>query len=279
MRPTFSSAVIILVSYFEAGGGVLVVYLDLVILLNVTVDFLLLISVNRLTGYPAGAKRCAAGAAVGGAYGGLCLYPGLTFFQNWYWCIAALVGITIISFGWKVSTVRRGALFVLLCMTLGGIAAGLSSINLIPLVLAGVAVLLLCTVGIAAPLRGVKYVKAELIWRGNHYPLTALVDTGNTLKDPISGSQVLVVNPEIALKLFQLSQKQLYNPIETIQTANIPGLRLIPYRAVGCPNGMLLGMSMDSVVINGQTAGKLIAFSPEDFGNDCCYQALTGGVT
>lgn len=254
-------------------------YLDLVILLNFAVDFLLLLSVNRLTGYPSGVKRCIVGGVIGGVYSGLCLYPGLGFFQNWYWCITALVGIIITSFGWKPSAVRRGALFVLLSMTLGGIAAGLDSVSIIPLILAGAAILLLCTVGVADPLHGTKYVNVELSWRGNRYTLAALVDTGNTLKDPITGSQVLVVNPQMAFKLLQLTQSQLYDPIETMQKVSIPGLRLIPYRAVGCPNGMLLGISVDSVLVNGQTASKIIAFSPEDFGNDCCYQALAGGVT
>lgn len=256
----------------------MIVYLDLVILLNIVVDFLLLISTNRLTGFPVGITRCLTGAVIGGVYSGLCLLPGLVFLQKWYWCIVVLAGITIVSFGWRFSTVRRGALFVLLSMTLGGITAGMDSVNMIPLILAGIAVVLLCTVGAADPLRGTKYVRAELIWKGERYDLTALVDTGNTLKDPISGSQVLVVNPQIASRLFQFTQKQLCDPVATIQKSSIPGLRLIPYRSVGCPNGMLLGVSMDSVLINGQPSGKLIAFSPEDFGTDCCYQALTGGV-
>ena len=108
--------------------------------------------------------------------------------------------------------------------------------------------------------------------------MIALADTGNSLKDPVSGSQVLVVNPQVAWNLFHLTQRELFNPIETIQEVKIPGLRLIPYRSVGCPNGMLLGISMDSVIINGQRIGSVIAFSPEDFGKDVCYQALAGGM-
>ena len=256
----------------------MVIYMDLVIVFNFAVDFLLLLSTNRLTGHSPNMKRCFAGAAIGGVYSGFCLHPGFGFFRSWYFCLIALCGITIASFGWKRSAVRRGALFVLLSMTLGGIASGLNNVNMIPLLLSGVAILLLCTVGVADPLRGTKYVKVELSWKGKRYPLIALADTGNTLKDPISGAQVLVVNPQIALSLFQLTQNQLLNPIETMQRANIPGLRLIPYRSVGHPNGMMLGICMDSVMINGQHMGKVIAFSPEDFGNDACYQALAGGV-
>ena len=186
--------------------------------------------------------------------------------------------MTIVSFGCKLSAVRRGSLFVLLSMALGGIASGLNKLNMIPLILSGIAIFLLCTVGVADPLRGRKYVKVELLWKGERYPLIALADTGNTLKDPISGTQVLVVNPQIAFALFQLTQSQLLNPIETIQKVCIPGLRLIPYRSVGRPNGMMLGACMDSVLINGEHVGKVIGFSPEYFGNDVCYQALAGGI-
>ena len=256
----------------------MIIYMDLVVAFNIAVDFLLLMSANRLTGYPTNLKRCLAGAVIGGLYSGFCLHPDFVQFRNWYFCLIALCCIVITSFGWKRSAIRRGALFVLLSMTLGGIASGLSNINLLPLILSGIAILLLCTIGVADPLRGTKYVNVELLWRGKRYPLIALADTGNTLKDPISGSQVLVVNPQIALNLFQLTQNQLLNPIETMQRSNIPGLRLIPYRSVGRPNGMMLGLSTDSVIINGQHAGKIIAFSPEDFGKEVCYQALAGGV-
>ena len=263
---------------FEIGGVRLIVYVDLVIVLNATVDFLLLLSVNRLTGYTSAIIRCIIGAVIGGIYGGLCLCPGLFFLQKWYWCIAVLCVVTSISFGVKVSAIRRGALFVLLSMTLGGITAGLNSASVIPLILAAAAIYLLCTLGVADPVRGIKYVNVELCWKGRIYPLTALVDTGNTLMDPISGSQVLVVNPQVAFELFQLTRKQLHDPIETMQTVGIYGLRLIPYRTVGNPSGMLLGVSVDSIAVNGQAIGKIIAFSPEDFGNDCCYQALAGGI-
>lgn len=256
----------------------MIIYLDLVIILNFAVDFLLLLSVNRLTGFASNIKRCLLGAAIGGVYGGLCICPGLLFLQRWYWCVFSLVVVILMSFGIKISAIRRGSLFVLLSMTLGGIASGLEGASIIPIVLAAIAVLLLCTVGIADPVRGIKYVNVELHWGGERYHLKALADTGNTLKDPISGSQVLVVNPQIALEIFRLSQKQLCNPIETIQTTNLHGLRLIPYRSVGCSNGMLLGISVDSVLVNGQMMGKLIVFSPDNFGEDCCYQALTGGV-
>ena len=263
---------------FCNGGVGLVVYLDLVIFLNISVDFLLLLSANRLAGYASGKMRCLIGSVIGGIYGGLCLCPGLQFLQKWYWCIAVLVLVSVVSFGWRISAVRRGALFALLSMTLGGIAGGLDCTSIITLILGGIAILLLCIMGFSGTVRGRKCVNVELYWKGNRYPLKALVDTGNTLVDPASGSQVLVVNPQVASEVFNLTQKELLDPIETIQESNIHGLRLIPYRTVGCSNGILIGISVDYVVVNGQKMGKVIAFSPDGFGDDSYYQALAGGI-
>ena len=46
------------------------IYLDLVILLNFLVDFLLLLGTNRLSGFPAAIGRCALAAALGALHSG-----------------------------------------------------------------------------------------------------------------------------------------------------------------------------------------------------------------
>ena len=55
------------------------IYLDLAVILNFIVDFLLLLGTNRLAGFPLDARRCALAAALGGVYGGACLIPGFSF--------------------------------------------------------------------------------------------------------------------------------------------------------------------------------------------------------
>ena len=51
---------------------VLTVYLDLVMLLNFLVDFLLLLGTNRLSGFPAAPGRCALAAVFGSVYAAGC---------------------------------------------------------------------------------------------------------------------------------------------------------------------------------------------------------------
>jgi hypothetical protein len=105
-----------------------------------------------------------------------------------------------------------------------------------------------------------------------------LRDTGNGLQDPITGESVLVIGPEAAANLLGLTQSQLQNPVETLKQRTVPGLRLIPYRSVGQPGGMLLGLRIKEVTVGDRRGSVLVAFAPARIGGNEGYQALTGGV-
>ena len=253
------------------------VYLDLVILLNFLVDGLLLMGANRLLGYPCGWRRCALAALLGGAYAGLCMLPEFRFMGNLLWRTMSLVAMSAVAFGWNRSALRRGTVFVLLSMALGGMALGLGNGNFTSLVLAAAGVALLCAMGIKAPLGIKQYFPVELKWRGQQLKLTALVDTGNTLQDPITGGSVLVAGMDIGTKL-GISREIINDPVTAITKGDIPGARLIPYRAVGKPGGMLLMIRFEEVKLNGRTISPMVAFAPEEIGRNDGYQALAGGV-
>lgn len=254
------------------------VYLDLVVMLNFLVDFLLLIGTNRLCGFPIRIGRMLAAAALGGIYAGMCMLPGFRFLGNLLWRLVSLVLITVIAFGWNRSAVRRGVLFVLLSMALGGIALGLGDGGFGMLLAAAAGVCLMCLIGFRGRAGEREYVTVKLTHGSKTRALTALRDTGNTLTDPITGESVLVVGAEIAEELFGLTQKDLQAPVETMASWGISGMRLIPYRAVGQPAGMLLGVRMDEVVIGKQKYGGIVAFAPQVFSKGEEYQALAGGV-
>lgn len=255
----------------------MVVYLDLVVLLNFLVDGLLLMGANRLTGHEPGLGRCALAGALGGIYAGLCMLPGSRFLGNLLWRMVSLFAMAVIAFGWNRSALRRGAIFVLLSMALGGMALGVGRGNFGSLVLAAGGVALLCIMGIRSPLGMKKFQSVELHWRGKTAKLTALVDTGNTLCDPITGGSVLVVGMDVGNRL-GISREMIRDPITALTKQNVPGARLIPYRAVGKPGGMLLLMKFDKVLLGGKEISPMVAFAPEEIGRSDGYQALAGGV-
>lgn len=254
------------------------IYLDLVVLLNFMVDLLLLLGTNRLSGYPPGMKRLLPAAALGAIYAASCLLPGFSFLGNNLWRLVSLAIMAGIAFGWNRSALKRGGIFILLSMALGGIVMGLERGGFTAIVLAAAGVWVLCRIGFGERVGGREFIPLELRREDKVLRLTALRDTGNTLKDPITGEQVLIIDSGAARALTGLSADQLRHPLETIAQRPIPGLRLIPYRAVGQSGGMLLALRFEDVRIGNRKTDALVAFAPESIGKVEGYQALTGGV-
>lgn len=250
------------------------VYLDLVILLNFTVDFFLLLGTNRLAGFPLGPGRAATAALLGGLYGGVCLLPGFRFLGNTLWRIVSLGLMGAIAFGIDRSTLRRCALFVLLSMALGGVAVGLGGGGLTVLgATAGLTVL--CAIGFQRIPISCRCVPVRLTHQGKVLNLFALHDTGNTLRDPLTGEPILVAGRRIAWELAGLTPKELEDPLLTM--TRYPGLRLIPYRSVGKAQGMMLGLLVRQAQINKRERSILVAFAPEGLEEQGEYEALIGG--
>lgn len=85
----------------------------------------------------------------------------------------------------------------------------------------------------------------------------ALVDTGNLLKEPITGNSVIVVEKEklysiIPNEILDNIEKIMYggNNLENVDNKYISKLRLIPFSSLGTPNGMLIGTKVDKIKIN-----------------------------
>lgn len=251
------------------------IWMSGVMVLNFVVDFLLLLATNRLTGYEPNWKRCGLAAVIGGIYGGACLIPGFSFLGNILWRTVALTLICLTAYNMTVSGFRRGLIFVFLSMALGGIVQ-LHTGGFLFLIGACCVLYLLCAVGFGGKLGREKYLPVELHYGGKHMKLTALFDTGNTLRDPLTGRSVLVLEGRSASRLTGLTENQLRQPIENMET--LPGLRLIPYRSIGQPNGMLLALRVPEMRIGSWVGSGLVALSPDCLSPENAYQALTGGT-
>lgn len=251
------------------------VYLDLVMVLNFLVDYFLLLGTNRLSGFPPGAGRCALGAVVGAVYSGACMLPGFRFLGNPLWRLVSLGLMCVCAFDGGITALRRGTVFVILSMAMGGIALRFGRGEFLSLLLCGGILWLLCRLGFG---EGKQYVPIAVTYAGKTVNVLALQDTGNTLKDPVTGEPVLVLSAAAAGQLTGLSEAQIANPLETLAQRPIAGLRLIPYRAVGS-GGMLLAMRFSQVRIGNKRKSALVAFAPAgSFDQKDVFQALTGGV-
>ena len=245
----------------------MVIYLDAFMGLNFLVDLCLLLGVNRLSGHPPGVKRAAAAAALGGGYAGACLVPGFAFLAGGLWRMVSLGLMGWTAFGPGRSGWQRSVLFVFLSMALGGLALSLDA-GRAGLPLCAGALALLARMGLRG--RGREFVTVTVTYGGKTLRATALKDTGNALRDPITGETVTVLSPELGEKL-GIPGEVLRDPVRS----PVPGLRLIPARTVG-GGELLAAVRCERVAIGGQPGGRLVAFAREQFGNGE-YQALTGG--
>ena len=253
------------------------VYLDVVMLYNFIVDFLLLVGANCLSGFPAGILRASCAALIGSIYASACLLPGFHFLGSMLWRCVALLVMGPVAYGLQRSAIRRTILFIFLSMALYGITVGLGNGGFFSVVSAAAGVCGMCILGFGGKLQGAKFVPVTVRSKHTTVQLTALVDTGNTLRDPVSGESVMVLDADTAYRLSGLTRQQLTRPVETIASGAVPGLRLIPFRSVGQSSGMLLALRMEEVKIQKRRAGTLVAFAPDALSGAGGYQALTGG--
>lgn len=254
------------------------VYLDVIMLLNFSVDFLLLAGTNRIAGFPQRWGKQLLAAVLGAIYGGACLLPGFYFLGNVFWRIMILAMMGMLCFGFCLGAVRRTVLFVILCFALGGIASAWERSDFYAIIFAAAGICVCCVFGFRGNAGVEKMVPIELFHNRKHVSILAMRDTGNTLCDPVTGQSVIVTSAEVGMELLGLTVEQLASPVETVAMGIIPGLRLLPFRTVGQVSGFLITAKLDKVVVGKQESGQLVAFSAQKLDREGTYQALMGGV-
>ena len=235
-------------------------YWDLTVFLNFLVDYLLLFAAARLSGIYAAHWRLLVAATLGGVYAGGCLLPGFEFLGALPWRVVFLALMAMFAYGLRRSTWQQAGLFLLLSFSLGGMAQLAAGENPGKLLLCAGLLWLACTLLLRGRAGPGQYIPLEISGNGTTVRLTALRDTGNTLCDPVTG----------------LTAQQLSSPIETITSQTEPGLRLIPYHAVGQAEGFLLARKIPDVILGGKRRARVVAFAPNRVGG-AAYQALIGG--
>lgn len=103
------------------------------------------------------------------------------------------------------------------------------------------------------------YANLNIFFNGKNVNVKALIDTGNMLKDPISGIPVVIVCKN---KLYELFPENILNNLENIINGKITQkiffdnkklvsrFRIIPFSSLGMPYGLLLGIKVDKVEID-----------------------------
>lgn len=258
-----------------------VLYLDLWFCLNFLCDYLLCLVTARAAGLCLKRQRYMLAAMLGAIYACAAVLPGFAFLGKTAWKLTAGLLMSWIAFGEERRPLRCILLFFTVSASFGGALLALSGGQPIRLSLRSLLFAFLLCYGVGVLLfrchallseRETKTVAVEL--GGRRAQFSALRDTGNALRDPLTGSRVLIASPQALRTIFR-EDTALFAELDAIQlqtlSASVPllagKLRLLPYAAVG-GRGLLPVFPPERVFIDGtESHDYLVAVSPQAFGD------------
>ena len=284
-----------------------VVYVDSMLLVNGIINYLLLLATGHLAGVRLHRIRLCLGSLVGALYGIAVYLPGAGFLQ----AIPIKVGIALlmllIGYGGVRHFFRLTLLFFAVAFVFGG---GVLALQLLSgrslmangsfLIAAGMREMILATALCYFVLsvvfrRAARHggsrkdiVQVQVQYDGRETSFGALMDSGNTLTDPITNGPVIVAEREALVPLLTVEQRAVLteeavqNAPEALERLGALGngrFRLIPYQTVGVSSGLLLTMRPDAVLLAGtKYSGVSLAFSPTSLSDGGAYVALVGDL-
>lgn len=282
-----------------------VIYLDVLAAVNLAMDYLLLTATARLSGTYCTRLRLLGGAALGAAYAVASCLPGLALLSML--SIKALIGFAMVraAFGarsvselmrltllfWLVSFAFAGGAFALGQLSNTAFFAGSGYYIDVPMRVV-VAAAAICWVLTGLIFRGdartgenrQRFAQVHLCFGSQQADFSLLVDSGNDLTDPVSGKPALVLDRRAAARVLPMEAAV---PLAGLRADNatavleaLPGacrarFQLLPYRALGKENGLLLAFRPDSATVGGKPWPGVAAISPERIANGQ-YEGLIG---
>ena len=286
-----------------------IVYADILLALNFFCDFFLLWTAGKILRRQISLLRILAASIVGAFYGLTVVIPALTWMAHPFCMFVVSLLLLRLAYRWDEpkSFLRLAGVFYLTAFAMAGAAlAGSRLLEQNGIVFAPMQTLkagsLLFALFIAIILgrRGWSAIKKnwhkedfqlkiKIMVNGHSCQMPALLDTGNDLREPLSGLPVLVADyqalrtimPEYLRQAFEQhghdSPEMVLHEISTHNTDGwLKRMRLIPFASIGKQNGLLLGFKPDMLILEGaskrQTNQVMICISAESLGNG--YQAV-----
>ncbi len=278
------------------------IYADVLFIINFTMDFLSLYIVGRLMHFRMVTWRVLLGASLGALYGVIELMLEISSVKKTALAIAVLCLMCLMAFGYgSLRTFASGvALTFGVSMLIGGIMTsaflklgnGASYIELdgtIATVYGDLPVWKFAALALASALltwgigklfrrkRALRTCGVRVRFDGNDREMTALVDSGNLLEEPVSGTPVIFLKGRAARllvpKRLLIAMK---NGAASLSLADAGKLRVIPDRTVS-GEGVLLAAVPDAVLLQTgkgwepRRALVAVDFSDGDYGG---FEAL-----
>lgn len=247
---------------------------------NFLINFLVLYSTYKITKSKIKIKRIVMGTLISTLYSVIVFFPSLLFMTTFIFKLLTSAIIVYITF--KSRTLKsffyQWLVFFIVSFVFAGTIIGLSfnftsitkllyrEINLydfftIKQVIYGVIIALIVSLIVFSYNNKKKQmekliIEAKILLKNKDIEFTALVDTGNSLKDPMTNWSVFVVELSQLLPLLPQELIKFYKTPASIAIEDLLvnlkdefPLVLVPFKSIGNDNGIILGFRPDAVFI------------------------------
>lgn len=259
----------------------MIIYLDVVILENLIMNSIIMYAIAIILKIDIKHFRILISSTIGAIYSVLTYISNFQIYSNLI--LKIILSIIMVYIAYKPKNIKilskQILIFYLTSFLFGGVAFALiyvikpqeilmknglflGTYPLKSVFLAAIIASIICILGFKIVKNKISkkdmFCKVIITINKRQIETTAMVDTGNLLKDPITGAPVIVVEAtlleniipqEILLNLENIIGGEFEYVTEEVRSEYISKLKLIPYTSLGKQNGMLLGLKSDKVEI------------------------------
>lgn len=249
-------------------------YVDVLFLVNFMMDYILLLIVRKMLQCTATHGRICIGAAVGSLLTCLVVVLPIPYAVVKLILFHVLVNTCMIRVGLKIKTIRS-FLKAIIMLYIGSFLLGGIMEVFRPYVRVGSLFLLIAIIGYYLVVAIWKFISYMQRWNQCHYvvdlylgsekyQIKGMIDTGNGLRDPISGKPVNILDRHTARQL--------------LGEEDLKDVRYIPYQSIGKKTGVLPAVQLDRMCIRKDTdcwvEKPLIAISEETISKGGEYEMI-----
>lgn len=264
------------------------IYIDVVLLENLIMNFIILLATGLILKEEIKKVRLLLSSLLGAIYSVVSYMSILEIYSSMILKIILSIVIIYIAFNpqtmkkmWKnllifylTSFVFGGAAFALIyiikpqeILMKNGLFLGTYPLKTIILgaIIAFIVIMTAFTVVKSKVTKKDMFCEVSILLNGKNIKTTAMIDTGNMLKEPITNTPVMVVEHTL---LYECIPKEILNHLDellggdfdnipqNIKEEYIAKLKFIPFSSLGKQNGMLLGIRADSVTLKKEDTEK-----------------------
>ncbi len=249
-------------------------YIDVLFLVNFMMDYILLLIVRKMLLCSATHGTICIGAALGSLLTCIVIVLPIPYTFVKFVLFHMFVNTCMIRVGLKIKTISSFAKAIIM-LYIGGFLLGGIMEYFSQYVRLGSFFLFVAILGYYMVLGIWKFLSYLQRWTGSHckadlyvndkvFQVNCIIDSGNGLRDPISGQPVNVLEKKTAKKLLDEKEQKSF--------------RYIPYRTIGKAEGVLPVFRVDRMCVHKNTEcwidTPLIGISEEDISTEGAYEMI-----